>query len=307
MLNSALGVTLPMPQAPPISTIRSIRSCSSGWIASSRAMLVSGAVGISVSGLLAQLLRQQLDGVDRLCGSRLGSGQIGAVEPGRAVDLVRRAGGVQQRALGARGDRDVGAAGDVEHLHARSSSPSRWLALPATVVTATSSSSGLARASRRAMASSWPGSQSMITGVGMAQHVGGPRVQTLSCRSPPSFSAPPSPQAAPVATTGDEESVTTGSAVVNGTVDPNGEATRYWVEYGTTSAYGVKSVRAGHGDGQRPGRRQGPADRASPAARPTTTASWPRTPPARARASIVSCGPPRPPPHRRSEPLDDRA
>ena len=48
-------------------------------------------------------------------------------------------------------------------------------------------------------------------------------------------------QAAPVATTGDEESVTTGSAVVNGTVDPNGEATRYWVEYGTSSAYGVKS------------------------------------------------------------------
>jgi hypothetical protein len=49
-------------------------------------------------------------------------------------------------------------------------------------------------------------------------------------------------QAAPVATTGDEESVTTGSAVINGTVDPNGEATRYWVEYGTSASYGVKSA-----------------------------------------------------------------
>ena len=54
------------------------------------------------------------------------------------------------------------------------------------------SSSGLARASRRAMASSWPGSQSMITGVGMAHHLSGPRVQTLPCTSPPSFSAPSS-------------------------------------------------------------------------------------------------------------------
>ena len=64
-----------------------------------------------------------------------------------------------------------------------------------------------------------------------------------------SFSAPFFAQAAPVATTGAAESVTTGSAVVNGTVDPNGEATRYWVEYGTTSSYGVKSaeqVTVGH-------------------------------------------------------------
>ena len=59
-------------------------------------------------------------------------------------------------------------------------------------------------------------------------------------------------QAAPVATTGDEESVTTGSAVVNGTVDPNGEATRYWVEYGTSSAYGVKSSEQVTGTGSDP-------------------------------------------------------
>ncbi len=59
-------------------------------------------------------------------------------------------------------------------------------------------------------------------------------------------------QAAPVATTGAAESVTTGSAVVNGTVDPNGEATRYWVEYGTTSAYGVKSAEQVTGAGSDP-------------------------------------------------------
>ena len=59
-------------------------------------------------------------------------------------------------------------------------------------------------------------------------------------------------QAAPVATTGAAESVTTGSAVVNGTVDPNAEATRYWVEYGTTSAYGVKSAEQVTGAGSDP-------------------------------------------------------
>ena len=46
--------------------------------------------------------------------------------------------------------------------------------------------------------------------------------------------------------------MTTGSAVVNGTVDPNGEATRYWVEYGTTSAYGVKSSEQVTGTGTDP-------------------------------------------------------
>ena len=65
-LNSALGVTLPRPIAPPISTIRSIRAVSSGWVASSSAMFVSGPIGISVSGRSRSLLGQQLDGVQRL-------------------------------------------------------------------------------------------------------------------------------------------------------------------------------------------------------------------------------------------------
>jgi hypothetical protein len=48
-------------------------------------------------------------------------------------------------------------------------------------------------------------------------------------------------QAAPVATTGAAESVTTGSAVVTGTVDPAGEATTYRFEYGTSAGYGLAS------------------------------------------------------------------
>ena len=53
----------------------------------------------------------------------------------------------------------------------------------------------------------------------MAHHSSGRRVQTLPCTSPPSSSAPFFAQAAAV-TTGPAESVTTGSAVVTGTVDP---------------------------------------------------------------------------------------
>ena len=127
------------------------------------------------------------------------------------------------------------------------------------------------------MASSWPGSQSMITGVGMAQHVGGLRVQTLSCRSPPSFSAPFSPRPPP-ATTGDAESVTTGSAVVTGTVNPGGEATTYQFEYGTTSSYGLTTPQQDAGSGtDRVGVRVDALrpDRRTPR---TTTASWRPTP-----------------------------
>ena len=43
----------------------------------------------------------------------------------------------------------------------------------------------------------------------------------------------------PHATTGGADTVTTNSAVVNGTVDPEGVATTYHVDYGTTSSYGL--------------------------------------------------------------------
>ena len=110
------------------------------------------------------------------------------------------------------------------------------------------------------MASSWPGSQSMITGVGMAHHLGGSRVRTLPCTSPPSFSAPFSPRPLPAATTGAAESITTGSAAVTGTVNPGGEATTYQFEYGTTTSYGLTTPAAGRrlagtDRGQRPRRR----------------------------------------------------
>lgn len=58
--------------------------------------------------------------------------------------------------------------------------------------------------------------------------------------------------AAPVAVTGDATSVTTGSAVIRGTVDPNGEASRYWIEYGTSTAYGIRSPEAVTASGDDP-------------------------------------------------------
>ena len=48
--------------------------------------------------------------------------------------------------------------------------------------------------------------------------------------------------AAPSATTGAATGVTRTGATLNGTVDPNGKATSYRFEYGTTAAYGLQSA-----------------------------------------------------------------
>ena len=56
-------------------------------------------------------------------------------------------------------------------------------------------------------------------------------------------------QAAPTATTGAAESITTGSAAVTGTVNPGGEATTYQFEYGTTSSYGLTTPQQDAGSG----------------------------------------------------------
>jgi hypothetical protein len=56
-------------------------------------------------------------------------------------------------------------------------------------------------------------------------------------------------QAAPTATTGAAESVTTGSAAVTGTVNPGGDATTYQFEYGTSTAYGLTTPAADAGSG----------------------------------------------------------
>jgi hypothetical protein len=52
--------------------------------------------------------------------------------------------------------------------------------------------------------------------------------------------ATPAPAAAPpTVTTGAADTITTGSAVVNGSVNPNGDATTYHFEYGTGTGYGL--------------------------------------------------------------------
>jgi len=56
----------------------------------------------------------------------------------------------------------------------------------------------------------------------------------------------------PTVTTGAAESVTTNSAVVGGTVNPNGAATTYHVEYGTTAAYGLATGNQDAGAGTDP-------------------------------------------------------
>jgi hypothetical protein len=55
--------------------------------------------------------------------------------------------------------------------------------------------------------------------------------------------------AAPVAVTGSATSVTTTSATLNGTVDPNGRATTWYFEYGTGTSYGSKTTEKSAGPG----------------------------------------------------------
>jgi len=58
--------------------------------------------------------------------------------------------------------------------------------------------------------------------------------------------------AAPAATTGPATVVGSSSATVGGTVDPNGQATTWWVEYGTTTSYGSKTAAANAAAGTSP-------------------------------------------------------
>ena len=55
--------------------------------------------------------------------------------------------------------------------------------------------------------------------------------------------------AAPTATTGAAQQVEYASATVTATVNPNGSATTYYFEYGTTSAYGMQTSSASAGSG----------------------------------------------------------
>src|SRR3712207_2587759 len=58
--------------------------------------------------------------------------------------------------------------------------------------------------------------------------------------------------AAPSATTGPASGVSRSGATLNGTVDPNGTATSWYFEYGTTTAYGLRTADADAGEGDDP-------------------------------------------------------
>lgn len=55
--------------------------------------------------------------------------------------------------------------------------------------------------------------------------------------------------AAPVASTGGAGAITSNGAKINGTVDPNGERTTYYFEYGTTNRYGSRTPDGATGTG----------------------------------------------------------
>ena len=67
--------------------------------------------------------------------------------------------------------------------------------------------------------------------------------------------------ATPVAVTGSATNVTPTSATLNGTVDPNGRATTWYFEYGTSTSYGSKTAdrSAGSGTSTTASQRRSPA------------------------------------------------
>jgi chitodextrinase len=66
--------------------------------------------------------------------------------------------------------------------------------------------------------------------------------------------APAAPAAAPAVTTTNAQSIAPNAATLTGRVDPNGEATTYYFEYGTTRRYGSRTGDASAGRGNDPRR-----------------------------------------------------
>jgi hypothetical protein len=64
--------------------------------------------------------------------------------------------------------------------------------------------------------------------------------------------APPPPSGPPAAVTGGTSNLTPSSATLGGTVDPNGGATSYQFQYGTSAAYGAGLSEASAGSGAEP-------------------------------------------------------
>ena len=157
-LNSAAGVTFPSPIAPPIQTMRSMRSCTSGCRSSRRATFVSGAVGTRTT--LGSISSARKSAAGPPTGRDDGSCSSGPSRPVSpctcaAVRSSRRSGASAPAATGM----SLRPAISSVTSALRVVLSSVWL--PATVVTPVSSTSGEASARRIAMASSWPGSQSI--------------------------------------------------------------------------------------------------------------------------------------------------
>jgi hypothetical protein len=65
------------------------------------------------------------------------------------------------------------------------------------------------------------------------------------------FTASAAPAAPPTVTTRPASSISSSGARLNGTVNPNGRATTYYFEYGTSTSYGSKTTAASAGSGTR--------------------------------------------------------
>ncbi|HET6869365.1 MAG TPA: hypothetical protein VFH80_25870, partial [Solirubrobacteraceae bacterium] len=74
-------------------------------------------------------------------------------------------------------------------------------------------------------------------------------VAVISAGHPTSASAAASP---PAVTTSSTSDVSKSSATVSGTVNPNGQSTTYFFEYGTTTSYGTQTNATGVGSGNTP-------------------------------------------------------
>ena len=165
MLNSAAGERLPSPIAPPIRTMRSGRA--SGCSEKRSPMFVSGPVGTSVS-LPSRARSSWAMKSTACCGctAPFGGGRSGPSSPDSPWTCAATS---SSRMNG----RSAPAYTGMSPRPANSSTRSAFAVVlsrvwfPETVVTATSSISGEARASRIAIASSWPGSQSRMMGVGV--------------------------------------------------------------------------------------------------------------------------------------------
>ena len=165
MLNSADGVWLPSWIAPPMSTTRSIFAAASGCASRRRATFVSGPSATSVTARSeASIFAARKSFACSGTGSALGGGRS---TPSSPVSPWASAATTSSPMRGPSAPAATGISVRPASSRTRSAFAvvlsSVWF--PATAVTPRTSSSGLPSARRSASASSWPGSQSMRTGI----------------------------------------------------------------------------------------------------------------------------------------------